>query len=163
VVAMKVPRSSTTLQLYPGARRVLYELATDPKYDGVLLAVASSSLEPSYSYTCMEYLEILPGLTIKEMISYDEVGRSGHLSPDKRTHFKHLHEESGVPYDEMLFFDDCNWGDHCAIVSKAYGVVCQRTPMGLHYAEFLRGLEIYRQTKQAQSSPQTGGNESSST
>ena len=111
VVGMKVPPAGPTVRLFPGARRVLRELATNPKYAGILLGVASSSLEPSYSHACLEGIEILPQLTMRQLIQYDQIGRTGPLSPDKRTHFRLLHQESNVPYKEMLFFDDCNWGD----------------------------------------------------
>ena len=106
VVGLQVPRYRDTVTLYDGARRVLYELAVNPVYKGVLLATASSSLEPSYSYACLAGIEILPGRTLGDMMSYHQIGRTGRLSPDKTTHFQELHEESGVPFHEMLFFDD---------------------------------------------------------
>ena len=106
VVGLQVPRYRDTVTLYDGARKVLYELATNPIYKDVLLATASSSLEPSYSYACLAGIEILPGLTMGDMMSFNQIGRSGNLSPDKTTHFRELHDESGVPYNEMLFFDD---------------------------------------------------------
>ena len=74
VVGLQVPRYRDTVVLYDGARKVLHELATNPLYEGVLLATASSSLEPSYSYACLDQIEILPGLTVGEMMRY--VGKS---------------------------------------------------------------------------------------
>jgi magnesium-dependent phosphatase 1 len=106
VFGLQVPRYRDTVTLYPGARRVLYELATNPIYKGVLLATASTSLEPSYSYACLAGIEILPNLTMGDMMSYNQIGRDGNLSWDKTTHFRELHEESAVPYNEMVFFDD---------------------------------------------------------
>ena len=106
VVGLQVPRYRDTVTLYDGARKVLYELATNPIYKDVQLATASSSLEPSYSYACLDGIEILPGLCIGNMMSYNQIGRTGNLSPDKTSHFRQLHEESCVPYNEMLFFDD---------------------------------------------------------
>lgn len=70
VVGMQVPRRRQTVRLFDGARAVLLEFATDPKYAGVLLAAASSSLEPSYSHICLEGIEILPGLTLRDMFKY---------------------------------------------------------------------------------------------
>lgn len=134
-----------TVTLYEGARRTLYEIATNPIYKDVTIAVASSSLEPSFSHACLEGIEVTPGQSIRSMIQYHQIGRSGKLSPRKTTHFRELHQESGIPYDEMLFFDDCNWGDHCGDVSKTFGVVSQRTPNGLQYREFQAALEKYRQ------------------
>ena len=42
-----------------------------------------------------------------------------------------------------LFFDDCNWGDHCDVVGRAFGVVGQRTPNGLQKEEWEAALEKY--------------------
>ena len=148
VVGLQVPRRGTTVELYPGARQALRLLATDPTYQGIVLAAASTSLEPSYSDACLERLEVLPGLTVGDMLSYRQIGRSGRLDSDKRTHFRLLHEESAVPYEEMLFFDDCNWGNHIFAVQRAYGVVGQRTPEGLAFSEFEQGLATYRKHAQ---------------
>jgi Acid Phosphatase len=57
-----------TVTIYEGGRRALYELVTDPQYKGVKIAVASTSLEPSYSYACLEAIEVLPGRTIMDVI-----------------------------------------------------------------------------------------------
>jgi magnesium-dependent phosphatase 1 len=136
--------------LFDGARLALRELALNPKYRGIKLAAASSSLEPTYSHACLRGIEVLPGLTLRDMFSHDEIGRSGKLSSRKTTHFRELHKASGVPYEEMLFFDDCNWGDHCKDVTKTYGVVSQRTPSGMRLEEFHRGIDKYRQESESQ-------------
>lgn len=143
VVGLQVPRYRDTVRLFDGARRVLYELATNKAYKDVLLATASSSLEPSYSYACLEGIEILPRLTMGDMMTYNQIGRTGNLSPDKTTHFRELHDESGIPYHEMLFFDDCNWGNNCQRVTSAFGVVSQRTPHGLQWEEFQSALRKF--------------------
>jgi len=132
------------VELYPGARLVLRELATNPKYAAVKIAVASSSLEPSYSRACINGIEIVDGVTMKNMISFSQIGREGQLTSRKTSHFKLLHEQSGIPYDEMIFFDDCNWGDHVGDLQDAFGVVGVRTPNGLQLDEFHHGLEKYR-------------------
>lgn len=147
VVGMKVAGTSQTVYLFDGARRALREIAVDPKYKGVLIAVASSSLEPTYSHACLKNIEILPGLTMRGMISYDEIGRTGHLTSRKTTHFHALHTDSQIPYDDMLFFDDCNWGDHCEDLSTAYGVIGQRTPNGMQLSEFYEGLDKFHKSK----------------
>lgn len=137
------------VRLFDGARLALRELALDPKYRGIKLAAASSSLEPAYSHACLRGIEILPGLTLRQMFTYDEIGRTGKLSPRKTSHFSELHKDSGIPFEEMLFFDDCNWGDHCADVTNTFGVVSQRTPSGMTIDEFHRGLEKYRKESQS--------------
>ena len=96
--------SEEVVELYPGARQVLRELATNSKYKDLQIAVASTSLEPSYSRACLEGIEILEGTTLKDMISYAQIGRTGQLTSRKTSHFRLIQEESGVPFEEMLFF-----------------------------------------------------------
>lgn len=132
--------AAEVVELYPGARRVLRELATEPRYAGVRIAVASTSLEPAYSRACLDGIEVVEDTTLRDMISYAQIGRTGNLTSRKTTHFRLLREESGVPYDEMLFFDDCNWGDHVGDLHAEFGVVGVRTPHGLRVEDFRRGL-----------------------
>lgn len=120
-VGMRVPSrrrggydlDGEVVELYPGARLALRELATNPIYRHVEIAVASTSLEPSYSRAALRGIEVIPDVSVMDMISYSQIGRSGKLTSRKTSHFRMIHEESGgVPYEEMLFFDDCNWQDH---------------------------------------------------
>ena len=96
------------VELYPGARLALRELLTKPEYKNIQIGVASTSLEPSYSRACIAGIEIIEGVYLKDIVSYAQIGRSGKLTSRKTTHFKLIHEESGVPYEDMLWFDDCN-------------------------------------------------------
>ena len=93
------------VELYPGARLVLREIAMNTIYKHVQLAVASTSLEPSYSMACIDGIEIVEGVSLRSMLSYVQVGREGKLTTRKTNHFQLIKEESGgVPYAEMLFF-----------------------------------------------------------
>jgi len=78
-----------------------------------------------------------------------QIGRTAPLSPDKsKTHFPILQRETGIAYENMLFFDDCIWSDHCAMVSRhCPGVVTHRTPSGLQYSDWLNGLKAFHQKK----------------
>ena len=64
---MKVIANGPTVTLFDGARRALREIALDPKYAGVIVAAASSSEEPHYSHACLNGIEVLPGLTMRDM------------------------------------------------------------------------------------------------
>lgn len=159
VVGLRVPGTSQSVYLYKGARLALREIALNvDKYKDVIIAVASTSLQPSYSHQCINNIDIIPGLTMRDMFQYDEIGRDGHLTSRKTTHFESLHRKSHIPYDEMLFFDDCNWGDHVGDLAETYGVVGQRTPHGLQIEEFFAGLEKYRKSKSGRTTH--GGNSS---
>ena len=57
----------------------------------------------------------------------------------------------------MLFFDDCNWGDHCGMVATGcrepdtgLGPVTVRTPTGLTEAHWVEGLQKYAAQAQQQ-------------
>jgi len=83
-------------------------------------------------------------------VDVNQIGRQPPLSPNKAaTHFPRLREATSIGYDEMLFFDDCNWGDHCGMVQAACkeangkGVVTLRTPRGLGVAEFREGMAAF--------------------
>ena len=106
----------------------------------------------------LSLLEVVPGVTIRQLFARGwpadfegnvQIGRSPPLSSDKAaTHFPAILRETDVPYDEMLFFDDCNWGDHCAnVANKCKGVATQRTPRGMQYSEWIQGLKTYNRGK----------------
>lgn len=149
VVGVRCGARGETVRLYPGALQVLQELwaGRDGKWKGSKIAAASSSEEPSYSAACLEHLEVVPGVSMGTLFSYRAIGRTGELSSNKRTHFTKLHRESRVPYDEMIFFDDCNWGDHVATVAREFGVVGQRTPSGLTGEEWRACLASFAKAR----------------
>lgn len=105
----------------------------------------------------MLLLEVVPGVTLYEVFmrgwegDFDgsggepnlQIGRTPPLSSDKsKTHFPRLRDLTGTPYEDMLFFDDSNWSDHCRIVgTNCKGVVTQRTPRGMTLVEFETGLQ----------------------
>jgi magnesium-dependent phosphatase 1 len=59
----------------------------------------------------------------------------------------------------QLFFDDCNWGDHCGMVQAAcrepltnMGPAVVRTPNGLTVAKWQEGLVAYATQAEQQAS-----------
>ena len=135
------------VELYHGARLALRELISNPEYKNIQIGVASTSLEPSYSRACIAGIEISQEIYLKDIISYAQIGRSGQLNSRKVNHFKFIHEESGVPYEDMLYFDDCNWGDHVRDVQNEFGVVGVRTPCGLRLEDFHEGMQLFAEEK----------------
>ena len=129
------------VRLFPDAIIVLQDIYNG-KYGEVRIAAASSADTPhavKIGRKSMSLLEILPGVTMREAFAkgWDanfegnvQIGRSPPLSSDKgSSHFPIIKRETGVGYDRMVFFDDCNWGDNCArVASKCPGVVTQKTP-----------------------------------
>ena len=155
-----VRSGSDVIRLFPDALRVLQEF-WDGEHDPTRLAVASSADTPfaaSIAQAALDMLEIVPGVTLRDVLcrghpegltDHIRIGRTPPLSSDKsKTHFPLIREATGIEYDGMLFFDDSNWSDHCAIVSRnCPGVVAQRTPRGLQYSEFVTGLKKFAEAK----------------
>ena len=158
------------ISLHAGSLVALQEHA-DGHFPGMRVALASSANTPfaeKIGRASLALLEVTPGLTVWDLlvardwdgVDVNQIGRQPPLSPNKAaTHFPRLREATGVPYDQMLFFDDCNWGDHCGQVAarcreepSGRGVVTLRTPHGLGVDEFRRGLEAFA-AAQAEAAP----------
>ena len=144
------------IRLFPDALTTLQDFYLG-NFGGMRIAAASSADTPravSIGRAAMELLEVVPGVTVRQVFAKGwpdgfggnlQIGRTPPLSSDKaQTHFPILRAETGISYDKMLFFDDCNWGDHCANVEKyCPGVVTQRTPRGLQAREWQLALAAY--------------------
>ncbi|KAL1510586.1 hypothetical protein AB1Y20_006887 [Prymnesium parvum] len=153
-----VMSGAAQITLHRGALVALQEVH-DGLYPGMRLAVASSADTPlaeQIGRAAMRVLEALPGVSVYDVLTrgWDwadgealnlQIGRQPPLSSDKsRTHFPTLRAVTGVPYDQMLFFDDSLWSDHCAMVERnCPGVVTQRTPRGMTELEWRRGLQKF--------------------
>lgn len=157
------------ISLHKGALTALQEHA-DGRYPGMKVALASSANTPfavQIGRKSLTMLEVLPGLTVWDLLMRDsdgvdvnQIGRQPPLSPNKAaTHFPRLREATGIGFDRMLFFDDCNWGDHCGMVAaqckeaNGLGVVTMRTPRGLGVSEWREGMHAYASEMQRRSRP----------
>jgi magnesium-dependent phosphatase 1 len=157
VVGVKSGRA--TVQLHPGAMLALQEFYNG-KYPGMRIAAASSADTPhavKIGRASLGLLEVVPGVTVRQVFNqgWDEgfegnmqIGRTPPLSSRKEvTHFPILKEHTGIAYEDMLFFDDCNWGDHVGNVKRTCGVVGHRTPHGLQEDDWIAGLKLYAESK----------------
>lgn len=134
----------------------------DDKYPNMKVCFASSADTPlaeSIGRAALKLLEVVPGTSVWDLVvgrdwdgeDVNQIGRQPPLSANKSaTHFPILRELTRVRYDRMLFFDDCQWGDHCGQVERAckerntgLGPVTIRTPYGLGVEEWAEGLEKY--------------------
>ena len=146
------------VELFDGALAVLQDFALGKFGKKCRIAAASSAdnaMAVRCAHECMRRLEVLPGKNMSVVFSNGfpegfhgnlQIGREGKLSSNKTTHFRELQKETGIKFENMLFFDDCNWGDNCKIVGKL-GVTTMRTPRGLTRDEFQEGLVAYRRKK----------------
>eukprot|EP00457_Paulinella_chromatophora_P008240 gb/GEZN01008270.1/.p1 GENE.gb/GEZN01008270.1/~~gb/GEZN01008270.1/.p1 ORF type:complete len:441 (-),score=75.63 gb/GEZN01008270.1/:40-1362(-) len=155
-----VRSGNDVIRLHPGALQVL-QLIADGAFPHSRMAVASSANTP-LAEECAAYalthLEVLPGVTVDEILSRGfatgftgnrQIGRTGKLSPDKRGHFKYIKEETGVDWAGMVFFDDNNWEDNVGRVEQSCpGVVGEATPHGLTLELFQKCLEGYAEARE---------------
>jgi magnesium-dependent phosphatase 1 len=147
------------IMMFPGALQAFQRVLSGEYGDQMRLAAASSADTPQavrIGRAAMAIIEVFPGVTLLEAFltaggGFDgqdfnlQIGRTPPLSSNKaQTHFPILHEFTGIPYSEMLFFDDCNWTDHCTAVSQTLGVVAQRTPRGMTTEEWDTGLQRWQ-------------------
>ena len=156
-----VKSGNEVISLYPGALTALQEVM-DGMHGKMRLGVASSAYTAqavAIGKAAMQMLEVLPGKSVYEVLMRGwkhpkgeddhniQIGRSFPLSSDKsKTHFPILRDSLDIPYNQMLFFDDCNWSDHCKLVEKnCPGVVTQRTPNGITEELWRGGLEKFSQ------------------
>lgn len=148
------------ISMHKGSMIALQEHADGVLYPGMKVCFASSADTPfaeKVGRATLKLLEVVPGMTVWDLVMRDwdnqdvnQIGRQPPLSSNKaQSHFPRLRELTGISYDKMLFFDDCNWGDHCGMVARACmengkSVVTHRTPSGLREADWRKGLELYQ-------------------
>jgi len=63
----------------------------------------------------------------------------------KLRHFRSIHKKTGIPYEEMLFFDD----EHRNKEVEQLGVTMQLVTKGVDRATFNKGLVEWRKRRQA--------------
>ena len=168
------------IRLHAGSLRALQNHHHDPTtmtqlqhYPGMRVAFASSADTPQAEQigrATLRLIEVVPGVTVWDLVvgrdwqgqDINQIGRQPPLSSNKaRSHFPFLKQATNIRYDRMLFFDDCNWGDHCGMVASAcreqdtgLGVVTVRTPHGLTEGLWELGMQLYAEQAQQQQQQQ---------
>jgi magnesium-dependent phosphatase 1 len=118
------------------AIRRSYALVEINKLRDVKAAVASRTDQPDWAAFCMEHLVAGDDTTLSKCfgnlveISYN----------DKTHHFKNLHNKTGIPFENMVFFDNEHW--NIQSVSKL-GVKCIYTPDGMQKKHWDEAKEAF--------------------
>lgn len=121
-----VDASGAHVRVYPDTLALIEGLPAQ----GCQLALASRTGEPDWAR------ELLVLLGLMETFPFQAIYPS-----DKKAHFRQLQEESGIPYEEMLFFDD--EPRNINSVGKL-GVLCQHVSHGVRQADFDTALALWR-------------------
>ncbi|CAO3618149.1 unnamed protein product [Cunninghamella blakesleeana] len=102
------------------------------------IAIASRSSTPDWATTALKTFQVPElGCCLYDLIDYIEIYPSC-----KTQHFAEIHEASGIPYEEMLFFDDerrnivvKNLGVHFILLDPSKGVTLDRFQSALKLFE----------------------------
>jgi magnesium-dependent phosphatase 1 len=127
------------VKLFDGAILALRELRNKPEFKDTKVAAASSTTEGDWARKCLSLLEVEPGVKMKDVFGFFEIYPS-----NKTKHFKALQASTGVEFKDMLFFDDCTYGNNCEDVERGcHGVTTVRTPDGMTEAKWREGLSKF--------------------
>ena len=131
------PVAGRDVRLYPGAETILDRFRQEKD---VQLAVASRTKSGPWAHS------LLGQFGIRNLFDYCEI-----FSGNKVAHFRNIREQSGIDYQDMLFFDDARDGKYgnCVPVAEL-GVLCCHCPNGLRTTElFDKALELYAEWDQS--------------
>ncbi|KAJ7908894.1 magnesium-dependent phosphatase-1, partial [Mycena leptocephala] len=129
----------TPVEFYPDVPDILRRL----RDQDVLLAACSRTHAPDMARQALKLLHVAgddaePALPAIEL--FDDL----QIYPgSKLRHFRALHAQTGVPYEQMLFFDDEPRNREV----ESLGVVFHLTPTGVDNATFDAGVQAWNARK----------------
>ncbi|KAL3677713.1 hypothetical protein R1sor_020669 [Riccia sorocarpa] len=113
--------------LYPQAKGIIQAF----KSKGVSMAIASRSPTADIARTFLSKLDLISAFPVMEIYS---------SWSHKTDHFQKIHHKTGVPYKEMLFFDD---EDRNIQAVTQMGVTSVYVTSGVNIAALNRGLQMF--------------------
>ena len=108
--------------------------------NGILVAAASRTHAPDLATTLLKQLTIPPPPIPNPKRSLDYFDYLQIFPGDKRTHFAKIQKQSGVAFEEMLFFDDEIRNRNV----ESLGVVMCLVSNGVSKGEVDRGVREWR-------------------
>ena len=136
-------KNGEVIRLMGDSAEILEELALHPDWQDVIVVYVSRTTHQKWAEVVLPLMQI--GVTGKSMSQLSEV-KLNQIYPDVKTqHFAQIQKHSGVPYSDMLFFDN----EHRNIrdVSEL-GVVSVLTPDGMTSAAWANGLARFSLSKE---------------
>ncbi|CZT14869.1 related to magnesium dependent phosphatase [Ramularia collo-cygni] len=113
------------------------------KAHGIVLGAASRTSAPELARSLLSLLRIPRDSQDEGSAARTAISMFDHMEiypGNKITHFKSLHKKSGLPYEEMLFFDDESRNKN----TEELGVVMQLVRNGVSSAEIDAGVQLWR-------------------
>jgi len=130
-------RAGTRVRLLGDVKNIMNEFATKPQWKQCKICVASSCDEPAWARECISKFDIGDGLKLADVFDSDNIEI---YKKSKDAHLNAICRKTGVPLQEMIFFD--NQTNNCQTVSKI-GVTVVYTPDGVTREAFQEGLDKY--------------------
>ena len=109
------------------------------KHKGILLGAASRTHAPDLGREMLKLLKI-PGPSTSSNRAIDAFDYLQIYPGNKTTHFERIHRESGVEYEDMLFFDDESRNKNVEVL----GVTMQLVRDGVTRNEIDNGVKSWR-------------------
>ncbi len=125
-------RNRQHVYLFPEAQEILKEI-----HPSVKIGYASRTEYPDWAMECLRLIHVFEKTTMLDIMHIAEI-----YPTDKIKHFKNIQKKTGIPFEEMVFFD--NEYRNIEDVSKL-GVHCVYTPEGLNWKYWQSGLKMYRE------------------
>ncbi|KAG2346257.1 magnesium-dependent phosphatase-1 [Suillus weaverae] len=133
-------RNPKTIDFYKDVPQIMHRLQAA----GVTIAACSRTDTPSLAREALDLILIPPrtgsASSAKPIPAIKFFDQLEIYPSSKIRHFKKLHEKTGIPYDEMLFFDD-EWRNQEV---EELGVTFTLVPNGLNDQILEKGLKEWR-------------------
>lgn len=126
-------RSGERVFLMGDVRNIFRELATLDRWKDTRVAIASRCDEPSWAAECIKKFSVGEGILLDQVFDGPREIHKG----CKTTHLKNIAKKTGVPLQDMIFFDD-QYGN-CRDVAEL-GVTVAYTPNGVTRQIFQEAL-----------------------
>ena len=138
------PVADIDVKLFEAAKIVLEELSTAPQWKHTKFGVASRTNKGHWAHSLLKQFTVPNSrVPLNEFFEFQEV-----YTGDKTRHFTSIHKQSGIAYEEMLFFDDAKDGKfgNCAPVA-ALGAMAAHCPIGMSRSVWNNAVSEYIQAK----------------
>uniref|UniRef100_A0A7S3Z079 Magnesium-dependent phosphatase-1 n=2 Tax=Lotharella globosa TaxID=91324 RepID=A0A7S3Z079_9EUKA len=100
-----------------------------------MVAAASRTGEIEWAHMSLKTFKVDKDNTFDDLMSFKQI-----YPGSKLKHFRRLHEDSKIPYSDMIFFDDCRMNTREV---SSLGVFCVYNPNGLTDALWKQGIAAF--------------------
>ena len=130
-------RRGTPITVFDGASHALSEINRMKKDWPLQVAISSRTDEPSWAFQLMKWLVASDGTPLSKCFDENLIEIS---YMDKSKHFESLNRKTGIPFDQMAFFDNEYWNIKSV---SSLGVKCYHTPDGMTKEAWIQALEDF--------------------